>query len=389
MNSPSSSARSGNGSYDDTRQPSLIGRARIAAHDKEPPLYRVDLSIPPESRYAEICNDYKDELAQLAGIYNSLLEVTPYPRFLAFLVRTLMRRVHSAEETQEIRGISEATSIPVHLLVAYNTFLDIFSGCISGGVQTMSGQAEDTRMLHIRGLDWQMEPLRDMIIRVEYILGGIVVARTVTYAGYLGVLTGVREGLSISLNYRPRIHTYSSTFMNCFHYLRLLLGQKPSIASQLRQILLSPGLIPTLDDLSRRFQNTQASSCYLTFCTPSSVLIVEKDLNSAVTHISNEFLAVTNHDVVLEALTDQQWREIRRKRNSRLGYSYSFVAESMKRKERLCYLRRLKGVDPVSLDDLKIWLRRYPIRNDLTHYSCIMDPSVQGGGLVWVETCDA
>lgn len=145
------------------------------SNDSEPPLYSIDLDLPPESRYAEMCNDYKDEMAELAKIYDEILSTTPFPRFFGFLGRNLLNKVYLKEETDEIRAISKATSIPIYRVVAYNTFLDLFSGCMSGGVQTKAGAT--TSMLHFRNLDWEMDPLRNMIIRVEYLVNGKIVAR--------------------------------------------------------------------------------------------------------------------------------------------------------------------------------------------------------------------
>jgi len=185
-----------------------------------------------------------------------------------------------------------------------------------------------------------------------------------------------------------RIQSASSPFSNLLHYLLLLLGQRPSIASQLRTILLSPGPPPTLTELSHYFNHTKASSCYLTFCTPSSVLVLEKDLKSATTHASDQFLAVTNHDVVMEAWSHEQWRYLVQVGTSQaVNAARELVEESMERKECMCDLWRSQGSDNASIEDVKSWLRRYPIRNECTHFSCIMDPLAQGGGLVWAEAC--
>jgi len=199
-----------------------------------------------------------------------------------------------------------------------------------------------------------------------------------------------REGLSISLNYRARINSESSALQNKTHHIMLLLGMKPSIASELRQILLSPKPVPTLQELAFTLKRMKTSSCYLTFCTPSEVLIVEKDLNSAVIRTSSQFLAVTNHDANMEDWTPEYWREILAKEHlNEVAGARGIVEESMERKECLCQLWRMKGVEPVSVDDLKIWLRIHPVRNEYTHFSCIMDPSAKDGGLVWVEACDS
>jgi hypothetical protein len=61
-------------------------------------------------------------------------------------------------------------------VVAYNTFLDLIRGCIGGG----GVKANDVGgIVHFRGLDWDMDPLRDLIIRVEYTRDWRVVARYV------------------------------------------------------------------------------------------------------------------------------------------------------------------------------------------------------------------
>jgi len=145
--------------------------------DDTPPLYQVDLSLPPQSRYLQICNEYKDEMAKLVEIYDNLLSFAPSPRFFAFLAKKLLRRVYTREETQEIGGISKATELPIHLVVAYNTFLDLLSGCMSGGAQVNVPGVQGSRMMHFRNLDWGMDPLRRLIIRVEYIFDGNVIAR--------------------------------------------------------------------------------------------------------------------------------------------------------------------------------------------------------------------
>lgn len=61
-------------------------------------------------------------------------------------------------------------------------------------------------------------------------------------------------------------------------------------------------------------------------------------------------------------------------------------ADSVRRKK---YMMRKSG-DPSwreerSLSQIKEWLEEKPVKNEYTHYSCIMDPSAEAGGLVWVQ----
>lgn len=151
---------------------------RLSSED-EPSVYRIDLSLPPRLRYHEICRDYKAELAELVPLFDEALEDTPFPRFLKFIAKLALKGVHSREESEEIRGIADATGLAHHLVVAFNTFLDLFSGCTSGGVKVKdAGDRCDTEgIVHFRSLDWDMEPLRKLIICVEYLRNGDVIAR--------------------------------------------------------------------------------------------------------------------------------------------------------------------------------------------------------------------
>ena len=87
-------------------------------YDSEPPLYTIDLDLPPESRYTEMCNDYKDEMAELAKIYDEILSMLPFPRFIEFLARNLLKKVYSKKETDKIRAISKTSGVPIYRVVA-------------------------------------------------------------------------------------------------------------------------------------------------------------------------------------------------------------------------------------------------------------------------------
>ena len=56
---------------------------------------------------------------------------------------------------------------------------------------------DEQRMLHFRTMDWGMDPLRGVLVELEFVRSRSpepekAIARTVTYAGFVGVLTGVR-----------------------------------------------------------------------------------------------------------------------------------------------------------------------------------------------------
>jgi hypothetical protein len=126
--------------------------------------------------------------------------------FIETLAFILLRRVYSDEETEELKGMSKASGVEMYFFVALNVLLDGLLGCTSGGVMVKSekrkgkkaaeGQ-EESKMVHFRTLDWGMDELRSVLVVLEFVRSkskdpGRVIATSITYAGFLGVLTGVR-----------------------------------------------------------------------------------------------------------------------------------------------------------------------------------------------------
>jgi hypothetical protein len=209
-----------------------------------------------------------------------------------------------------------------------------------------------------------------------------------------------RKGLSISFNYRARLASTSSPFAHRLHQLLLLLGRRPSIPSLLRHILLAPTPAPSLAHLAQTLPSTLSSPGYVTFCSPDEVLVIEKDLKTATTITSTDFLAVTNHDQAMESWSHDRWVEVLKNEGlPSVGGVRDILEESVERKERVAKMWRsatCAGDDDVPtnpdavvrVQDVKKWLTTEPIVNEMTHFSCIMDPAEDGGGLLWVRAYD-
>lgn len=167
----------------------------ILDHPDDPPTYIIDLSRPPIERYAQLAADFKPLLSSVTSLFDDVVGVfhplLPLP-LVRPIARLMLRRLHSKEETEELRGISKVCGVDMYLLVALNTFLDLLMACTSGGVRTKRKRGKQAKMLHFRTLDWGMDSLRQLVVQVVFIRGGNEVARSITYAGYVGVLTGVR-----------------------------------------------------------------------------------------------------------------------------------------------------------------------------------------------------
>ncbi|KAL1847878.1 hypothetical protein Plec18167_004840 [Paecilomyces lecythidis] len=314
-----------------------------------PPIYKIDLSLPPAERYVELANIYRSQLRSLSHIFDDLISsINPsIPLGLVHgLARLCMRRLYTSEETEEIRGISRAIDLPLYLLVAFNVLLDLLMGCTSGGVRVKPHRdAPETKMLHFRTLDWGMDALRGLVVQLDYVQGlntDRVLARSVTYVGFVGILTGVRKDLSLSLNFRPTHNATSrlSNFSFYANHLLVLLGMRPSIASLLRQYIVPesnsrgsrqhqrdhmedktrPQLqAPSLANIETTLPSIPTTAAYLIFSDGITTLTMEKDYQSAILRSSTSFIVTTNNDLEPDASPTEEVAKQKRKTHAGLG----------------------------------------------------------------------
>ncbi|KAF1847851.1 uncharacterized protein K460DRAFT_277487 [Cucurbitaria berberidis CBS 394.84] len=417
-----------------------VPKEEPSAIDRKPPVYTIDLSLPPSQRYAHVAHDFKSTVGELAQLFDDVLDpIRPsmVPRcFFHFLAWVFLRRIFSKEQTKELRGMSKVLGVPMYLLVAYNVFLDLLMGCTSGGVLVKDHAFSKSSMMHFRTLDWGMPILRNAIVQYDFVeqLDGKVIATTIGYVGFVGVLTGVKRDLSVSLNFRP-YHNHPGwtigNFLYYWHLLLVLLGFRPSISTILRGFLI-PETVPikqdgpthndsaisfqlaarppfSLSDPNSNLQNMLTTAAYLIFCTGEETLILEKDLHTARISRSFAFITVTNHDTSYEASSHAQSQHAAHTQTKQpfLGIGMQdLIDESIHRKACLvqkweAHQQRQKRIfvrDDVHPDarrmgeatavgirvqKLKKWMLEYPVSNEETHFVCIMDPDE--GVVKWVR----
>lgn len=402
---------------------------------KQPPVYRINLSLPPEERYKALARRYKDRMRSVTGIFDDVIHnVSPKipTKPIHWLARMCLRRLYSDEETSEIRGISRVTGIDLYFLICLNVVLDLLMGCTSGGVRMLDGLW--TRMVHFRTLDWGMDPLRDLIVQLEFVRNDApdkVLATCISYVGFVGVLTGVRQGLSVSLNFRA-VHDSRRNKGFYWNYLLVLLGFRQSITSLLRQTIIPAPIVPkmsplsvtsTIWDIIVEVPPMRTTAAYLIFCDGSKTTAMEKDYGLATWRTSSSFIITTNHDeepsqATTEAIAEdkgytglrvsdgtqsmaeiveeskERQRSMQKKWDRRVQDHKAFHQELRRRRvkeaalpqRRPTHLRWKRNTetgweDPsesevsITLGTVLSWLSSYPIVNEDTHYAVVMDPA--------------
>ncbi|KAI0144575.1 beta subunit of N-acylethanolamine-hydrolyzing acid amidase-domain-containing protein [Xylariaceae sp. FL1272] len=407
------------------------------------PSFTIDLARPPRERYNEVVQSMGARMRSLTVLYDDLLQVFIGAAWLRSLIRTaskhILRRVYDEEENEEIKGISAGSGVPLYLLVALNNLLDCLLGCTSGAVpvappqgsrrNSAASDAQLTRLMHFRTLDWGMDELRDILVVLEFVDSssanpGQVIARSITYAGFVGSLTAVRKDLSISLNHRP-CHDCSGRRLR-WHQLMVLLGKRRSIGSIMRRYILQPVVrfysdeelsikgksklqMDETSDLTKQAKaltRIPTAPCYLTLCDGDEAAVIVKDYMTGTVRTSKEFIAQTNHDPGDEAESDEPSTTDRQAViQSSFGVE-GWVRESIERLE--CIQKRWDrhvGRKPqrrngprstetdsgdrnqassststlprsISEATLRRWLSHYPTLNECSHYTCILDPKM-------------
>lgn len=382
-----------------------------------PPIYQIDLSLPPEQRYAEVARDYKEQAVALTPLFKEVVTGMGLPyKTVNFFSKFLLRRVFSDEQTREIRGISKITSVPMYLLVALNVLLDLFMGCTSGGIKAQDPSSPgNSRMLHFRTLDWGMDGLRKLIVQLEFLdrPKGEVIARSITYCGFVGVLTGVRPGLSVSLNFRPNHNDSDKTSANIAYYynhLMILLGRRPSIASLLRDVIIpadfhnktSSRTLESLDDITKTLPTKETTAAYITLSDGSTTSVIEKDRVTGTLRTSSTFITITNHDLEHEAHPPPKKENLTQKdislgmgdllaestdRKACISTKWANAVKRAKRNAKTMGEEAAKGwteeqYEGVQQRTIIRWTQEYPTTNEETHYACVMDP--KKGEFVWL-----
>ena len=191
------------------------------------PRYTVNLDEPADTRWARVIEDYADKVV----VVNDFIEETikSGDSFMVKLGASVVETVMSfANQTKfvfyhdELKAIASGTKMPLGRVVMMQLVYEASALCTSiavpahvaqttnpeGGVaSSVSGEGT---MAHIRTMDWEMEFLRSLTIEVEFIKDGNPLHTITTWAGYVGVLTGLAhrpalvDNFSISVNFRSK-----------------------------------------------------------------------------------------------------------------------------------------------------------------------------------------
>jgi len=107
------------------------------------------------------------------------------------------------EYAEEIRGCADEMGIEYGWLTLVNLGYEATDACTS-----IVAQTNDNKILHVRNMDfwdgiWLTNHLKNLVFTADYQKGGKTLFHATTFAGYVGVLSGMKPGaFSISIDTR-------------------------------------------------------------------------------------------------------------------------------------------------------------------------------------------
>lgn len=171
--------------------------------DPQPvPTYVIDLDLPPNQRWTEICSNasYKAVMSDLLDALEDFLDNSSLINDLGKLINN---HYFPQEYALELQGCAAAMGVEYGWLSLVNLGYEVTEACTSIVAQTVNG-----KIYHVRNMDfwdgiWLTDHLKNLTITIDYQKGGKTLFYATSFAGYVGVLSGMKPGaFSISINTR-------------------------------------------------------------------------------------------------------------------------------------------------------------------------------------------
>ncbi|KAL4233366.1 hypothetical protein ACF0H5_008048 [Mactra antiquata] len=164
---------------------------------RTPQKYIVNLDIPAEKRWSHVVSEHRDFVLTVHKIMKSMVpkEIFPLVEFIAAEINNFIEQPYA----DEMKGIAKTLDCNVGDVVLATLIYDIASYCTSIVTQDSYGQ-----IWHARNLDYSFtDLLKNITVEVDFQSNGKTQYSAVTFAGYVGIMTGQRpHAFTVTVNER-------------------------------------------------------------------------------------------------------------------------------------------------------------------------------------------
>lgn len=230
-------------------------------------------------------------------------------------------------------------------------------------------ETDTGRLLHFRLLDPPYS-LPHLLIQAQFIRGGEYAASALLHLGHVAFATGVRKGLSISVNTNEGHIEWRSMSKILAALDWALYDPWPIVTRDL--LLREP--CPSLDQAAKELSKGKPNLVYLVLSDGLASRAIDQPEAGelVVRHDQEGVLVLGNHYSEdcdeYRLVASRQAQERVDADHARLRYISNAINQSLSRN------------NGVSVDELRRWIMNPPLRHGGTTLSCIMDP-LQGGFL--------
>ncbi|KAM4808746.1 acid ceramidase [Rhinophrynus dorsalis] len=177
--------------------------------------YVVNLDQAPQERWQKLISDKKTSLTNIIEAIKHLANAFfPSGKLIDLVDKKLPLLIGTLPYPfgEEIKGIADASGIPLGEIMLFNIFYEVFTVCTSVVAEDKSGKLYHARNLDfglflgwdVKNSTWTIaELLRPLVVNVNFRRNNKTVFVSTTFAGYVGMLTGMKPGvLTLTMNER-------------------------------------------------------------------------------------------------------------------------------------------------------------------------------------------
>ncbi|OWF55629.1 acid ceramidase-like [Mizuhopecten yessoensis] len=180
------------------------------------PSYVVNLDLPAAQRWTPVVKNKGHQIKMLLDEFKSLIsDIFNGSQAIADFIDKegpAFDKTLPQPFADEMRGIANVTGLELGEIVFFNVFYEFFTVCTSIVAQDSTGKLYHARNLDfglflgwdIKNNTWAVtELLRPMVSIVDFQKGGKTVFKSVSFAGYIGILTAIKPGkFTLTMNER-------------------------------------------------------------------------------------------------------------------------------------------------------------------------------------------
>lgn len=164
-----------------------------------PPVFKIDLDLPPQERFKEVVLAKSSEIHALVSL---LLSEYPIPQFLFTAVGFYEEIVYQHHDCyEELQGIAKYAQLSFGEVFLVNFIYEILAACTS-----IVSVDKHGNIIHGRNLDYPFQPyLANLTVHLQFYKNNSLIFEGDGNAGYLGLVTGLRpNAFAISINERNK-----------------------------------------------------------------------------------------------------------------------------------------------------------------------------------------